>query len=1176
MKITTHEKIQKKKVKDMLMRLVCLLLAAVMIVSLNSPAMAAMVQPDASLDDVILEFCDNWDDDFDFDSLFESFESPEFAEPPETAMIYYFGWDGTTVREVPLDYLNEASAYYSGHQGITALGEDDLDIVVLYYFGGEEPVVHGVLAERLNEAILEHMNWDGISEFQPPSEAYEVETMYYFDWDSDEPQVMNIDEFYELVYPSLYMESGNNYNLGNTGITPFNVAATLNLSASSWTSSFNASSTTIQVTSNRQWTINNGNLGWVRVENITPANRTGNGSFRLTTSPNPGTQSRSGTITVTAPGAPTRTISVTQQGHPPSLNLSTSSWSPTSAASSAVVTVNANGTWSISSNQSWLTITNITPSTRTGGGFFTMNAPANPNSSTRSATVSVTVPGVPTRTITVSQAAHQANLAVSSSGWHLQTHHSSQATVNVTSNGNWTVSSNQPSWLTVSRSSGSGNASFVMSASANTGSTARNGTITVSIPGVVTRTIPVSQAAEAGNLSLSLSTWTPSNFADSINVNVFSNRAWNVSSNATSWLTVTPSSGSGNSSFRINATANNGTAARSGTITVSATGTPARTISVTQGAQAATLNLSHSTWSPASTASSQLISVTSNRAWSVSSNATSWLTVSPASGSNNGSFTINATANAGANSRSGTITVTATGAPTRTISVSQAGVQNIIITLMLNGGSGIPTTMSVLSGTLVGVAPWPLPTPDRLGYTFLGWFASPQIGIQSFDEDMLSEGLYNIDFDINDMYEYEASYFESYENNLVEAFSTAIGSFVATANRTLHAHWSRNIVTVTFNLNGGQGNAITRQVQNHRPVGELPSDPTRAGYTFMGWFTQSVGGIRISANTVVSGNTTYWAQWSPILAYTITLNANGGSVNPATVVIPRGAPVGSLPTPTRAGHAFVGWFTDNTWWIQITATTPANSDMTLVARWEAISFTFDSNGGASVTVQPLTPGMPFGQLPTPVRQRESLGRRFVGWFTTRSVGGTQVTANTIVPNHSMNLYARWVSNTDSDRHLNFWYWSNTISLPLLIHHSLDNNMWHTAMDRGRLNWNRSEAPVYFAFNQSSNNIVNAEPRWDSEYLGWLQVGGNRSGRQLVRVEIYLNSRRIFEDFDGFYNDYVTLSELITIVLAHELGHAVGLEDHPPARSIMHPSVAFWGDVFGPTPYDIDSVRMIYD
>ena len=73
---------------------------------------------------------------------------------------------------------------------------------------------------------------------------------------------------------------------------------------------------------------------------------------------------------------------------------------------------------------------------------------------------------------------------------------------------------------------------------------------------------------------------------------------------------------------------------------------------------------------PASGGTSSAITVTSNQSWTVSSNA-SWLTVSPANGSNNGTFTMRATVNSSPYSRSATVTVTGGGIPPKTISVTQ-------------------------------------------------------------------------------------------------------------------------------------------------------------------------------------------------------------------------------------------------------------------------------------------------------------------------------------------------------------------------------------------------------------------------------------------------------------------------------------------------------------------------
>ena len=69
-----------------------------------------------------------------------------------------------------------------------------------------------------------------------------------------------------------------------------------------------------------------------------------------------------------------RTIAVTQGASPPNLSISTTAWHPTSAVGAYTIAVTSNITWNVTSNQPWLTITNITPSNRTGSGSFVINA----------------------------------------------------------------------------------------------------------------------------------------------------------------------------------------------------------------------------------------------------------------------------------------------------------------------------------------------------------------------------------------------------------------------------------------------------------------------------------------------------------------------------------------------------------------------------------------------------------------------------------------------------------------------------------------------------------------------------------------------------------------------------------------------------------------------------------
>ncbi|MDR1292348.1 MAG: leucine-rich repeat protein [Clostridiales Family XIII bacterium] len=71
------------------------------------------------------------------------------------------------------------------------------------------------------------------------------------------------------------------------------------------------------------------------------------------------------------------------------------------------------------------------------------------------------------------------------------------------------------------------------------------------------------------------------------------------------------------------------------------------------------------------------------------------------------------------------------------------------------------------------------------------------------------------------------------------------------------------IFTVTFDANGGTVSSGSKTVNEGEAVGALPT-PVRTGYTFKGWFTASSGGARISADTAVTADVTYHAQWTAV------------------------------------------------------------------------------------------------------------------------------------------------------------------------------------------------------------------------------------------------------------------------------------------------------------------------
>ena len=159
----------------------------------------------------------------------------------------------------------------------------------------------------------------------------------------------------------------------------------------------------------------------------------------------------------------------------------------------------------------------------------------------------------------------------------------------------------------------------------------------------------------------------------------------------------------------------------------------------------------------------------------------------------------------------------------------------------------------------------------------------------------------------------------------------------------------------------------------------------------------------------VTGDTTLTAIWFDTTQATITLNAVGGTVPAGSVTVTKGEAFGSLPTPTRTGYSFTGWFTAVEGGTPVTAESIYNDGdpQVLYAHWEALpafTATFDANGG---TVNPLSKtiysGENYGALPVPVWA----GHDFDGWFTAPENGTVVTNATPFHGTANITLYAHW-------------------------------------------------------------------------------------------------------------------------------------------------------------------------
>ena len=143
------------------------------------------------------------------------------------------------------------------------------------------------------------------------------------------------------------------------------------------------------------------------------------------------------------------------------------------------------------------------------------------------------------------------------------------------------------------------------------------------------------------------------------------------------------------------------------------------------------------------------------------------------------------------------------------------------------------------------------------------------------------------------------------------------------------------VYTVTFDSYGGTPVPPAQEVEYGLTATE-PAAPEKTGYTFDGWY---LGDEKYDFSAAVEQNITLTAKWMQN-TYTVTFDPNGGNElaeADKTKVVKIGEAYGELPTPTRKGYNFAGWYTEAEEGTVVTAdtTVSAMTDHTLYAHWEA-------------------------------------------------------------------------------------------------------------------------------------------------------------------------------------------------------------------------------------------------
>ena len=240
---------------------------------------------------------------------------------------------------------------------------------------------------------------------------------------------------------------------------------------------------------------------------------------------------------------------------------------------------------------------------------------------------------------------------------------------------------------------------------------------------------------------------------------------------------------------------------------------------------------------------------------------------------------------------------------------------------------------------------------------------------------------------------------------------------------TTNAEFRLTLVTNGGTINSG---GRTSYHPNFETEKTLPTNVTRPGYTFGGWYVSpTFSGSAVTRITGI-GDKVYYAKWIPA-AYTISFNANGGSVSPSSKSVEANGYVGALPTPTRTGWIFDGWFTAATGGSRVIAEDrfTGTASMTLYAHWSAVPTPPDPghalwgyvkykielvlNGGELVDSsyeQKYMVGFS-KSLPTE-DQVAKTGCTFDGWYASEDLSGSPVDAIPNTATGTKTYYAKWV------------------------------------------------------------------------------------------------------------------------------------------------------------------------
>ncbi|WP_035358059.1 InlB B-repeat-containing protein, partial [Acholeplasma equifetale] len=202
---------------------------------------------------------------------------------------------------------------------------------------------------------------------------------------------------------------------------------------------------------------------------------------------------------------------------------------------------------------------------------------------------------------------------------------------------------------------------------------------------------------------------------------------------------------------------------------------------------------------------------------------------------------------------------------------------------------------------------------------------------------------------------------------------------------------------------------FTQAIIRHDKL-DKPSNPTKVGYEFIGWFDEN--DVEFNFDTPITRHMTLTAKFEALPQYTVSFNLNGGTGDDdySDQELFLGDLVTKPADPTKEGFIFAGWFVDNeTFLIEWDfENTQVDSDIILYAKWVSATteykVTFNSNGGSEVSSQTVIVGNKVTKPADPTKE----GFIFAGWFIDDNTFENEWDFEENIVIADITLYSKWI------------------------------------------------------------------------------------------------------------------------------------------------------------------------